>query len=158
MAREVWEKPVDLNKKLRIMGHHHLCLVGWNRLLNQDQFRMAYQRIIDDITAAPDAAVETIFGYDLFCYVCPYWDDAAGNCSTGWQNKITKDAAVRELLGVRVGEERTLKEMERLLAEKLTEERFAELCGPGTDWACEWYESGECLEGLRELKRKYNAR
>jgi len=155
MARDVWEKPVDIKKKIRIMGHHHLCLVGWSRLIQNEQFRQAYERIIDDLSSAPDSIVETIFGYDIFCYVCPYWDDEDGRCSTGWQDKITKDAAVRELLGVHVGEQRTLEEMERLLAEKLTEEKFAQLCGPGSEWVCEQYELGLCMEGLRELKHKY---
>jgi len=158
MAHEVWEKPVDMGKKIRIMGHHHLCLVGWSRLVQADQFRKAYEKIIDDMSSAPDAIVETIFGYDIFCYVCPYWDDTEGRCSTGWRDKITKDAAVRELLGVHVGEERTLEEMERLLAENLTEEKFAELCGPDTEWTCEWYDSGLCVEGLRELKLRYTKR
>jgi hypothetical protein len=154
MLENLYEKPVNLKRRMSLMGHHHLCLLGFEGLREEPEFADAYKAFIDDLGDDPETVIETIYGYDLFCYVCPYWTDEEGRCSTGWVDKIEKDAEVRRLLGVRVGEEHTLEELQRLIATAIDEEKFAELCGPGK-FECAWYPLGHCLDGLRKLKKKY---
>ena len=146
--------PTDVGDKLRLMGHHHLCMMGGDALRAQPEFKEGYAPLLEKIDARPDVTVETIFGYDVFCYDCPYWSDDEGRCSTGWQDKISKDAAVLDILGIKVGEQHTLEQMEERIARNLTVERFHQLCGPG-EWECDFHPAGHCLDGLKALKRRY---
>jgi len=154
MAEQLWEKPVNLARKMSLMGHHHLCLLGFDALRNEPEFAGAYEAFIGDLSDDPNTVIETIYGYDVFCYVCPYWTDEEGRCTTGWLDKIEKDAEVRRLLDIHVGEEHTLEDIRRRLAHAIDEERFAELCGPDR-YECAWYPLGHCLDGLRKLREKY---
>lgn len=146
--------PVDFGKRIRLMGHHHLCMMGYERLSDEELFRGAFAPLIEGIEMAPKLIVESIFGYDVFCYDCPHWSDEEGRCATGWQDKISKDAAVLAMLGIQVGSQHTLSEVQELLAKKITASKLAELCGPG-EWECEWYGMGHCINGLKELKRRF---
>ena len=79
----------------------------------------------------PDVIVDTIYGYDTFCYLCGYWSEEDGRCSTGWKNKISKDAAVLDHLGLKPGDQTRLEYLQRLLAEKVPYEQLEIFCGPG---------------------------
>ncbi len=79
----------NLNQRIRLMGHHHLCAGAFEELFESIPFRMAYRNLVENLKASPDLEIESIFGYDVFCYQCGYWDDEEGRCSTGWKNKIS---------------------------------------------------------------------
>lgn len=128
--------------------------MGYERLIKEEQFSGAYAPLIEGLRVEPDLVVESIFGYDFFCYDCPYWTDDEGRCVTGWQDKISKDAAGLDLLGIKVGAQHTLSELQELLARRITVQKFGELCGPG-EWECDWYPMGHCLSGLKELKHRF---
>lgn len=144
----------NLNQRIRLMGHHHLCAGAFEELFQSIPFRLSYQNLVETLQASPDLEIESIFGYDVFCYQCGYWDGEQGRCSTGWKNKISKDAAVLDYLGIRTGEVRRLEDLQRLLAEKITPEVLYAFCGPG-EWKCENYVLGVCQRGYAKLRQRF---
>jgi len=146
--------PSNLDRRARLMGHHHLCAGAIEALMVQPAFRLMYADLVNALVPRPDLEVESIFGYDLFCYLCGYWSDADGRCSTGWQNKISKDAAVLQHLGLHTGAVTRLDDLQRLLAEKVSEQDLEAFCGPG-QWKCESYALGICQQTYADLRHKY---
>jgi len=149
--------PFNINERISIMGHHHLCAGAFDELLNSTPFRLAYAGLVEHMQPSPDTIVESIFGYDLFCYQCGYWSAEEGRCSTGWQNKISKDAAVLEYLGIQPGQTHRLEDLQRLLAEKITPEKLAYFCAAG-EWKCESYLLGICQKGYSDLRERFGIR
>ena len=148
--------PQDIAERVRLMGHHHLCAGAFEELIAQPTFRLGYSTLVDLFNPDPNLIIESIYGYDLFCYQCGYWSEEEGRCSTGWKNKITKDAAVLDHLGLKPGDQTRLEDLQRLLAEKVPYEKLEQFCGPGGQWKCEFYALGICQRayaGLREIYR-----
>jgi LmbE family N-acetylglucosaminyl deacetylase len=146
--------PTNLGERISIMGHHHLCAGAFDELLQSTPFRLAYTNLVQGLQPNPEMEVESIFGYDLFCYQCGYWSHEEGRCSTGWQNKLTKDAAVLEYLGIQPGETRKLEDLQRLLAEKITPQKLEFFCSAG-EWKCESYLLGICQRGYARLRERF---
>ncbi len=146
--------PQDINQRIRLMGHHHLCIGAFEELIQVPAFRAAYSELISRVQPSPDLLIETIYGYDIFCYQCGFWSDDEGRCVTGWKNKITKDAAVLEHLGLRTGQVTRLADLQRLLAEKLTPADLERFCGAG-EWKCEFYLLGVCQKGYEKLRKRF---
>lgn len=146
--------PVTINKRISIMGHHHLCAGAFGSLLNSTPFRLAYSNLVKELHPSPELEVQSIFGYDLFCYECDYWSDEEGRCSTGWKNKISKDMAVLDYLGIQIGAIRNLEELQRLLAEKITPDKLEYFCASG-EWKCESYLLGICQKGYADLRKRF---
>jgi LmbE family N-acetylglucosaminyl deacetylase len=146
--------PQDLNQRIRLMGHHHLCAGAFEELFAFPLFRAGYSELVSRLRPAPDVLVESIYGYDLFCYQCSYWSEEEGRCVTGWQNKITKDAAVLEHLGLCTGQMTRLEDLQRLLAERVTPDDLERFCGPG-EWKCEFYLQGVCQRGYDKLRKQF---
>lgn len=147
--------PVDFQNHIRLMGHHHLCAGAFEALLAQPTFRLGYANLVDQLRPDPDVKVESIYGYDVFCYQCGYWDEEQGRCSTGWKNKISKDAAVLKQLGLRPGDVLRLEDLQRLLAERVPYEQLEFFCGPG-QWKCEFYALGVCQKSYAALRSKFS--
>jgi len=146
--------PQDLDRRIRIMGHHHLCAGAFEELFAAPLFRAGYPELVSRLRPSPDLEIESIYGYDLFCYQCGYWSEDEGHCVTGWRNKITKDAAVLEHLGLRTGQVTRLEDLQRLLAERVTPADLARFCGPG-EWKCEFYLLGVCQRGYERLRQRF---
>ncbi len=145
--------PQDLNRRIRLMGHHHLCAGAFEELFAYPLFRAGYSELVARMQPSPDLVVESIYGYDIFCYQCSYWSEEEGRCVTGWKNKITKDAAVLEHLGLRTGQVTEFEELQRLLAERVTPADLERFCGPG-EWKCEFYLQGVCQRGYEKLRER----
>ena len=146
--------PQDVNRRIRLMGHHHLCAGAFEELFGYPLFRAGYAELVSRMLPSPDLVVESIYGYDIFCYQCSYWSEEEGRCVTGWKNKITKDAAVLEHLGLRTGQETDFEDLQRLLAERVTPDDLERFCGPG-EWKCEFYVQGVCQKGYERLRRQF---
>ena len=146
--------PQDLNRRIRLMGHHHLCAGAFDQLLASPLFRAGYPELVARLRPSPDMLVESIYGYDIFCYQCGYWSEEEGRCVTGWQDKIAKDAAVLRHLGLRTGQVTRFEDLQRLLAERITLADLEWFCGPG-EWKCEFYPQGICQRGYVELRRRF---
>lgn len=146
--------PTNFSDRIRLMGHHHLCAGAFDALLSQPTFRLGYSHLVDKLKPRPDLEVESIYGYDVFCYQCGYWSEEDGRCSTGWKNKITKDAAVLKHLELHPGQVTTLDELQFLLASKIPYEKLEEFCGPG-EGKCEFYFLGVCQDAYAHLREKY---
>jgi hypothetical protein len=147
--------PENINHHVALMGHHHLCAGAFEELYKMPAFRMAYAELVKRFQPSADLQVESIFGYDIFCYLCEYWSKEDGHCATGWKNKISKDAAVLEHLGLRPGDVTCLNDLQRLLAEKVTEEDLKRFCSVG-EWKCEMYLLGACPIAYKKLREKYS--
>ncbi len=147
--------PDDIDKKARLMGHHHLCAGAFAGLLAQPTFRLGYASLVDRLNPSPDMLVESIYGYDVFCYQCGYWSVEEGRCFTGWRNKIEKDAAVLRHLSLKPGDVIPLEDLQRLLAERVPYSKLEEFCGPSGQWKCEFYSLGVCQECYADLRQKF---
>ncbi|MGQ9573462.1 MAG: PIG-L deacetylase family protein [Dehalococcoidia bacterium] len=145
---------VDLNRRIRLMGHHHLCAGAFEELFEFPAFRAGYSELVARLEPSPDLLIESIYGYDIFCYQCSYWSEEEGRCVTGWQNKISKDAAVLAHLGLRTGQVTRLEDLQRLLAERVTPTDLERFCGPG-EWKCEFYLLGVCQRGYERLRQRF---
>jgi len=146
--------PADVQTHMRLMGHHHLCAGAFDALIAQPTFRLGYANLVDRLHTDSDLKVESIYGYDVFCYQCGYWSEEEGRCSTGWKNKIRKDAAVLKLLGLRPGDITRLEDLQRLLAERVSYEQLEYFCGPG-QWKCEFYALGVCQQSYAALRERF---
>jgi hypothetical protein len=146
--------PSDIQTHIRLMGHHHLCAGAFDALLAQPTFRLGYANLVNILIPNPDLQVESIYGYDTFCYLCGYWSEVDGRCSTGWKNKISKDAAVLKQLGLKPGTVTRLEDLQRLLAEKVSYQQLQFFCGPG-QWKCEFYALGVCQKSYAALREKF---
>ncbi len=146
--------PGDFSTHIRLMGHHHLCAGAFEALIALPPFRLGYAALVERLRVDPDLQIETIYGYDIFCYHCGYWSHEEGRCSTGWQNKITKDAAVLRHLGLKPGDVTRLEDLQRLLAERVPCEQLEYFCGRG-EWKCEFYALGVCQQAYAELRKRF---
>ncbi len=147
--------PQDIHERIRTMGHHHLCAGAFDELLKLPVFQLGYASLVEHLKPHPDLIVETVYGYGLFCYHCGYFSHEEGRCTTGWKNKITKDAAVLNHLGLKPGCQTRLEDLQKLLAEKVPYEKLEEFCGPGGTGKCEMYALGVCQRAYTRLREKY---
>lgn len=145
--------PKDCDQRVRLMGHHFLCVGAFDELMSSTLFQAGYPEIVERIKADPELKVEAIYGYDIFCYQCGFWSEEEGRCTTGWKDKLAKDAAVLEQLGIRTGETLTLGELQRRLAERVGPQGLEHFCGPGP-WRCEFKLLGHCQRGYERLKQR----
>jgi LmbE family N-acetylglucosaminyl deacetylase len=143
--------PRNLNQRLSLMGHHHLCAGAFEELLRDPGFSAEFAELVSRLEPSPDLEIESIYGYDVFCYQCSYWSEEEGRCSTGWKNKITKDAAVLEHLGLQTGQVTPLEDLQRLLAKKVLPTDLERFCAAG-DWKCEFYILGACQKAYAQLR------
>jgi LmbE family N-acetylglucosaminyl deacetylase len=146
--------PIDINKRIKLMGHHHLCAGAFDRLLSDPGFSGEYKALVSRLEPSPDLEIESIFGYDVFCYQCSYWSEEEGRCSTGWKNKISKDTAVLKHLGLRTGQVTPFHQLQRLLAEKIMPETLEYFCAAG-EWKCEFYILGVCQQAYSDLRKRF---
>jgi LmbE family N-acetylglucosaminyl deacetylase len=147
--------PSNLDKRIRLMGHHHLCAGAFERLLSDPGFAMEFADLVSQIKLKPDLEVESIYGYDVFCYLCGYWSEEEGRCSTGWKDKISKDAAVLKHLGLETGQVTRYDKLQHLLAERITPKILEKFCAAG-EWKCEFYILGVCQQAYADLRERYN--
>jgi LmbE family N-acetylglucosaminyl deacetylase len=146
--------PRYMDRCIRLMGHHHLCAGAFEELFASPLFQAGYPDLVSRLQPSPEVLVESIYGYDLFCYLCSYWSEEEGRCVTGWQNKITKDAAVLSHLGLCTGQVTKLDDLQRRLAERVTPADLERFCGPG-EWKCEFYLHGICQQGYARLRERF---
>jgi len=146
--------PINLNQRIRLMGHHHLCAGAFDRLLTDPGFSSEYAALVSKMNPTSETEIESIYGYDVFCYQCGYWSEEEGRCSTGWKNKISKDAAVLEHLGLKTGQVTPFEEMQRLLAETITPKTLERFCAAG-EWKCEFYILGVCQQAYSDLRDRF---
>jgi len=147
--------PLDIKERIRIMGHHHLCAGAFDELLKMPVFRIGYASLVDHINPNPDLIVETVYGYGQFCYHCGYFSQDEGRCTSGWKNKLAKDYAVLEHLGLKPGSQTRLEDLQKMLAEKVSYQKLEEFCGPGGPGKCEFYALGVCQKSFAALREKY---
>jgi len=146
--------PVNIRQRLSLMGHHHLCAGAFDELLSDPGFSAEYAELVARLDPSQPMEIESIYGYDVFCYQCGYWSEEEGRCSTGWKNKISKDAAVLKHLGLRTGQVNQLADLQQLLAEKVMPTDLEHFCAYG-DWKCEFYILGACQKAYADLRARY---
>ena len=147
--------PLDIHERVRLMGHHHLCAGAFDELLNLPVFQLGYASLVEHLKPNPDVIVETVYGYGLFCYHCGYFSQEEGRCTTGWKNKLAKDVAVLDHLGLKPGSQTRLEDLQKLLAETVPYEKLEEFCGPAGEGKCEMYALGVCQKAYARLREKY---
>jgi len=148
--------PKDMDR-LRLMGHHLLCMGSFEPLFKAaPEFQADYTEFVKRVKLLPDLKIETIYGYDTVCYQCGMnWLREEGRCKTGWTNKISKDIAVLKHLGMRTGEVIRLEDLQRLLAEKVAPEDLQRFCEAG-EWKCPFYSLGVCQKAYAALRKQFD--
>lgn len=83
--------PVDSHERIRLIGHHHLCVGAFviSRSICRNRLRLW-----------------------IFCYYCGYFSREEGRCISGWINKNTKHSAVLDHLGLKPGCQACVKNMD----------------------------------------------
>ena len=146
--------PISVDQRLSLMGHHHLCAGAFETLLLDPGFSAEYAEIVARVRPKEDLEIESIYGYDLFCYQCGFWSEEEGRCSTGWKDKISKDSAVLKHLGLQTGQITLYPDLQRLLAEKIMPVDLEHFCAFG-DWKCEFYILGACQKAYADLRERF---
>lgn len=146
--------PTTIDQRLSLMGHHHLCAGAFDALLTDPGFSAEYAELVSRLEPSPHMEIESIYGYDIFCYQCGYWSEEEGRCSTGWKNKISKDAAVLGHLGLQTGQVTRFDDLQRLLAEKVMPADLQNFCAYG-EWKCEFYVLGACQKAYADLRERF---
>lgn len=88
-----------------------------------------------------------------FDYLSQYGPEEEGRCVAGWKNKIGKDAAVPEHIGLTTGQATRLSDLRGFPARRIGPEGLYWFCGHG-EWECEYHALDLCREGLAKLRRR----
>jgi len=136
---------VDAEPRLRLRGHHLLCVFGFRGLGYSPGFVRNMRAVVDAFFGRRGARVEIAAGCDDICAACPHARD--GVCARGGESVDVRDGAVLARLRLAVGDGRPAAGLARVVAARVAPEALGELCA-----GCEWLTKGYCAEGLRDRR------
>ena len=85
----------------------------------------------------PDRSVRVVVGPDDICTPCPYWDGVTCTREVGMEEKNrAKDAKFLDLLGLADGEVSTARELQTLIAGRVTADALHDICPTCSPDAC----------------------
>jgi len=124
-----------------------MCTLGFEGKGYSEAFVANYQRIADSLRLAPVAGGKTLIcvarNVDSICMPCPNRRDE--KCAT--EEKIQKlDQAHAQVLGLKAGDVLSWDEAQELIAARMTEEAFEQVCAP-----CSWKALGVCKTALKKV-------
>lgn len=136
---------------MRLRVHHLLCSAlyvgeGYSEAFcrNMDQ---VVKRLWDSAEQEKEPEeIELVTCPDCICSECPNLTDKG--CSLDNNNVVSKDAALAEKLGLKLGKPYYIPELLRQTAGNLSKEIFETSCHN-----CEWYQMGLCR--YEKLAEKY---
>lgn len=129
--------------KIRLRGHHLLCLLGYRGMGYSEAYAANMTRVHERLRTEPDTSVMLVEGPDDLCVCFPA--DQPYHCDNG--RVFSKDAFVLETLGLKTGETRTWADIAKRLAERVTPGDIPNMCA-----ACPWLHYGVCEEGVAILR------
>ncbi|GGI99813.1 hypothetical protein GCM10010885_06360 [Alicyclobacillus cellulosilyticus] len=130
-------------KRIRLRGHHLLCLLGYRGMGYSAAFTANMTRIHATLRRQPDTLVELVDGPDDLCDHFP--PDQPRHCEDG--NVQRRDAAVLAQSGLSPGDMRPWRELEVVLGARFVPADIPRLCS-----TCPWLPYGVCEDGLRRIR------
>lgn len=130
------EEIKGVNKKMKIRGHHLLCMQLFKGEGYNDKFTEGMKSVIQK-TRASGTEVEIITKADVICKNCPNCI-GENQCRLGTKDVDAKDKNVIEVLSLQ-GKTYSYNELRELLRKKMDEATFDRICG-----TCRWYKAGLC--------------
>jgi hypothetical protein len=130
---------------IKFRPHHFLCTLCFKGKGYSNAFVKNYQRLVSMLKtdAGDDAAIQVVFEADIICSPCPH--KRGTGCQT--QDKINLlDQKHAEALGLNENEIITWGEAKRRIQEKISLEKFNQICA-----ACEWKKYGICESVLKNF-------
>jgi len=134
--------------KLRMRGHHLLCVFGFRGLGYSEQFVQNMQGVVERFFSGGGAQVQLVTECDDICAACPRMRGGRCVARRGGERRIrARDRAVLEAVGLAAGTRSHSSHVAALILQRIDEARLARLCT-----GCSWLPAGYCQEGLRRRR------
>jgi len=128
-----------------------MCALGFEGKGYSPDFVKNFQKIVDQLNSEQrdQIEIEVVEGIDGICQPCP--NHQSGVCQT--EDKIKAfDERHAEVLSIKTGDTLTWEQAKKIIAEKMTLEKFHQACR-----GCSWKPLGICETHLKTLKKKWNS-
>jgi hypothetical protein len=138
-------------KRLRIRGHHLLCILGFRGLGYSDAFVTQMGRIVRRVRREPRSRLVLLDSADSICAACPHLS-AGGLCRNRKASARirAKDRAILRRLGLKPGTSLCASSAYERVRRKITPALLTgKLCV-----RCRWRGLGYCAEGPERLLRE----
>ncbi len=146
-------QPAHGKKGIPLRAHHLLCLLGFQGIGYSAEFIRNLHKVKRMIEQNPDLEIEIVEDCDVVCIQCPNSQDTG--CVKGGvnENRTVKemDRRVMEKLEINPHDRFKVKEIYALVKEKIRPEDFKELCR-----GCDYLPLGFCYRGLESLSTDTN--
>ena len=111
---------------LTVRAHHLVCLA--HHAVHGDE-HPTLPVLLKAVREDPWRRVRVVVGPDDICLPCPHWNGTLCTRKEGMEEKNrVKDARFLEVLGLSDGEERTVREVYGLVAERVTLDILEDIC------------------------------
>ena len=138
-------------KGIPLRAHHLLCLLGFQGIGYSAEFIRNLHKVKRMIEQNPDLEIEIVEDCDVVCIQCPNSQDT--ECVKGGvnDNRTVKemDRRVMEKLDIKPHDRFKVREIYALVKEKIQPEDFRDLCR-----GCDYLPLGFCHRGLESLTTK----
>lgn len=127
---------------VRLRGHHLLCLLGYTGMGYSPGFVRNMTSVYERLRAEPSTVVEIVRGPDDLCACYP--EDGPYHCDG--ERVHSRDDAVLEALGMRLGERTEWRRIVAAIRSKLTPDDIPRMCT-----TCPWLPYGVCEAGVARI-------
>ena len=119
---------------LTVRAHHLVCLAH-HAVFGDEHPTLPV--LLKAVREDPGRRLRVVVGPDDICIPCPHWNGTLCTRKEGMEEKNrVKDARFLEVLGLSDGEERTVREVYGLVAERVTLEVLEAICPTCTPEQC----------------------
>jgi hypothetical protein len=130
--------------RLRLRGHHIVCVFGFRGLGYSDAFVENMKAVVEAFFAC-DVGVQVGEHCDDICAACPHCVDGECRCREAAEAQVREnDRRVLDALGLKTDEVRPARALARLAAQSIDAAALERLCN-----RCQWRPLGYCEDGLR---------
>lgn len=127
-------------------SHHFLCAFCFKGNGYSSAFTRNFENLMSQLNAehGDEIIIEVVDETDSICAPCPHRQGKL--CET--QEKILRlDRAHADVLGIQAGEKISWGDAKKRILERMTLEKFHQICEP-----CEWKKLGICESVLKDVK------
>lgn len=129
---------------LKIRIHHLLCLQGFQGYGYNDEFIKNMTKVVDFIKNNPDKSIKIVAECDSICSACPNKNKPTEKCIKKEEERIKKEKALAEFLGINLNEEYQISPLFNLVNKKIASKKTArKIYCENCQWTkqCLWYQS-----------------
>lgn len=129
--------------KVKLRGHHLLCLLGYRGKGYSDGFCANMTEIYETLRRKPETEIEVIDGPDDICRAFPI--DQHAHCRN--DSVFRKDIDILTRLGMAVGDRSSWSDVLERVADRVQPIDIRSLCSD-----CRWEPYGLCKEGVAHIR------